>query len=60
MLEVIIISIAVVAIAFLAIGIKMFLKKGGEFEKKCSTIDPKTGKPIGCTCQKEKNSCENN
>lgn len=38
------------AIVFVALGIKMFVKKDGEFKKQCSTIDPNTGKNLGCTC----------
>ncbi len=30
--------------------VKMFFKKDGEFKKQCSTIDPKTGQPLGCSC----------
>jgi len=29
------------------------LKKGGEFKKQCSTVDPLTGERIGCTCGKK-------
>jgi len=38
------------AIVFAALGIKMFIKKDGEFKKQCSTIDPDTGKNLGCSC----------
>ena len=38
------------AIVFAALGIKMFIKKDGEFKKQCSTVDPQTGKNLGCTC----------
>ena len=37
-------------ISFCFIGIKMFLKKGGEFKKQCSSVDPLTGERIGCSC----------
>jgi len=43
-------SFVLVAIAVAAIAIKMLVKKDGEFKKACSSVDPKTGKAIGCTC----------
>lgn len=39
------------AIVFAALGIKMFIKKDGEFKKQCSTVDPHTGKNLGCSCE---------
>ena len=61
MLKVVIITIVLLAIAFIAIGIKMFVKKGGEFKESCSSIDPDTGQRIGCTCGKAESGavCEN-
>ena len=61
MLKVLLITIVLLAIAVSAIGIKMFVKKGGEFKKSCSTIDPDTGERIGCSCGKAESgaSCEN-
>ena len=61
MLKVLIITIVLLAIAIAAIGIKMFVKKGGEFKKSCSSIDPNTGERIGCTCRKAESGevCEN-
>lgn len=50
MLKVILLSIGLVALAIAAIAIKMFVKKDGEFKKSCSSVDPATGKRIGCTC----------
>ena len=49
-LKILIITVIFTGIAFAAIAVKMFLKKGGEFKKQCSTVDPATGKRIGCTC----------
>ncbi|MCD4773940.1 MAG: hypothetical protein K8R41_11220 [Bacteroidales bacterium] len=49
-LKIMLITVVLIAIAFAAIGIKMFLKKGGKFEKQCSTVNPKTGKRLGCSC----------
>lgn len=50
--------ILIIALSFAGIGIKMFLKKDGKFEKKCGSTDPKTGEKIGCSCKKEE-SCNN-
>lgn len=32
-------------------AIKMFFKKDGEFKKQCSSVDPQTGKKLGCSCE---------
>jgi len=48
-----IITFSLLLISFIFIGIKMFVKKGGEFKKQCSTVDPMTGERLGCTCQKK-------
>lgn len=50
MWKLLLLSIILIGIAVAAIAIKMFVKKEGEFKKACSSVDPKTGKPIGCTC----------
>lgn len=50
MWKVILLSVVLVAIAIAAMAIKMFIKKDGEFKKSCSSIDPATGNPLGCTC----------
>ena len=59
--KLIIISVILIAIALVGIAIKMFAKKDGEFKKACSSVDPKTGKRLGCTCGAEDGgeSCEN-
>ncbi len=49
-LKLLIITAVLLGIAFAAIAIKMFVKKDGEFKKQCSTVDPHTGKNLGCTC----------
>ena len=53
-------SLLMIAIAFSAIGIKMFLVKGGQFTKQCSTVDTGNTK-IGCTCgaKDPEERCEN-
>ncbi len=50
-LKLLLITIVLMAVAFLALGIKMFIKKDGEFKKQCSTVDPHTGKNLGCSCE---------
>lgn len=60
-LKLLLLSIVVMAIAFAGFAIKMFFKKDGEFKKQCSTIDPHTGKNLGCTCSgsHDDGSCNN-
>ena len=61
-LKILIVTIVLLALAISGIAIKMFLKKGGEFKKQCSSVDPETGDRFGCTCGKAKGgeTCENN
>ncbi len=61
---VILLAIVLVAIAFVGIAIKMFFIKGAEFKKTCgSSVDPKTGKPMACSCSSktegEVSQCDN-
>ncbi|MCK9162962.1 MAG: hypothetical protein WCR29_05510 [Bacteroidales bacterium] len=60
-ITVFIITFALLLISFAFIGIKMFVKKGGEFKKQCSTVDPLTGERHGCTCQSNvvNHECDN-
>lgn len=58
-LKLLVITVALLAIAFAFIGIKMFVKKDGKFTKQCSSIDPETGERFGCTCGKQTAACEN-
>ena len=59
MLKVIYLSIILVAIAVLALAVKMFFKKGGMFTKSCSSIDAK-GNKVPCTCKDSgPEKCEN-
>jgi len=60
-MKVFILAFILIGIAFAAIGIKMFLIKGGAFVKQCSTIDTGTNKNIGCTCGEKspEDRCEN-
>ncbi len=50
MIKLLVITIILLALAFIGIGIKMLLKKGGQFEKHCSSVDPKTGNHLACSC----------
>jgi len=60
-LKILIISVVLIGLAIAGIAIKMFLKKGGEFKKQCSSVDPETGERFGCTCGKADGgeACEN-
>lgn len=58
--KLLLVSFTLIALAVAGIAIKMFLKKGGEFKKQCSSVDAQTGQRIGCTCGGESNgNCEN-
>jgi len=50
-LKLLLITVVLVAIALAGIAIKMFLVKGGEFKKQCSSVDPTTGQRLGCSCE---------
>ncbi len=50
-LKLLLLTIGLLAIAFAGFAIKMFFKKDGEFKKQCSTVDPQTGKNLGCSCE---------
>ncbi len=60
-MQLFLISIALIGIAFAAIGIKMFLLPDGQFVKQCSTVDSGPLKNIGCSCgeQSPEDRCEN-
>ena len=49
-LKVLLISIIIIGAGFAGIAIKMFFKKNYTFKKQCSTVDPRTGKRMGCAC----------
>lgn len=61
-LIVILATIILLGLAIAGIAIKMFVKKGGEFKKQCSSVDPDTGERFGCSCGKAETGevCENN
>jgi len=50
-LKLLLLTIGLLAFAFAGFAIKMFFKKDGEFKKQCSTVDPHTGKNLGCSCE---------
>lgn len=51
MLKVILLAIILIGLAVAGIAVKMFFKKDYVFEKKCSTVNPRTGERIeGCGC----------
>ena len=50
LLNVFIVSILLIGLAFAGFAIKILLTKNGEFKKSCSSIDPATGDPYGCSC----------
>lgn len=54
------IVIVLIALAIGGIAIKMFVKPKYTFTKTCgSSFDPKTGKPMACSCQaNEKEACD--
>jgi len=60
MLQVLLITIVLVGLAVAGIAIKMFFKKGAEFQKSCGSVDPSSGQRVACTCGKpEEERCEN-
>jgi hypothetical protein len=50
LLNVFIIAIIFIGIAFAGFAIKILLQKNGEFKKSCASIDPVTGERYGCSC----------
>jgi hypothetical protein len=60
MLELLLITIVLLGLAIAGIAIKMFVKKGGEFQKSCGSVDPDTGQRTTCSCGKKSDeTCEN-
>lgn len=50
-LKLFLVTVGLLAIAFAGFAIKMFVKKDGEFKKQCSTVDPNSGRNMGCSCE---------
>ena len=57
-LKILLLTAILMGLAFAGFAVKMFFKKDGEFKKQCSSVNPKTGKAIGCVCGGE-GSCQN-
>jgi len=49
-IKLLLLTIIILAIAFVRLRPLKCYKKDGEFKKQCSTVDPHTGKNLGCTC----------
>lgn len=59
-LKILLLTAILMGLAFAGFAVKMFFKKDGEFKKQCSSVNPKTGKAIGCVCGGEGDgSCQN-
>lgn len=52
MLLLLIASLVAVSLMMLGLGIKILVKKHGEFKRHCSSMDPYTGERGGCVCGK--------
>ncbi len=50
LLNILIVSIVLVGLAFAGFAIKILLTKNGEFKKSCSSVNPGTGERFGCSC----------
>lgn len=50
LLQVLLISIVLIGLAFAGFAIKILFKKNGEFKKSCASMDPVTGERYGCSC----------
>jgi len=60
MLKLILVAIVLLSIAFAGFAVKMFFLKDAEFRKSCSSIDSKSGQPMGCSCGSDESAtCDN-
>ncbi|MDO9511129.1 MAG: hypothetical protein Q7J34_05185 [Bacteroidales bacterium] len=50
MIKLMILSIALLSVALIFIGIKMFVQKDGQFSKSCASIDTEDGQRSDCVC----------
>lgn len=46
-------ALAIVALSFAGIAVKIIVKKNGEFKRHCSSVDPYTGQRSGCVCARK-------
>ena len=53
-------AIAIVTFAFAALGIKIIVRRNGQFKRPCSSTDPYTGQRHGCLCHNNVPSCKKN
>ncbi|HOW31205.1 MAG TPA: hypothetical protein PLP88_06545 [Bacteroidales bacterium] len=60
MLKLILVATILIGIAFAGIAIRMFFIRDGQFRKSCSSVDPKTGKAMDCSCGGSADSTCNN
>ncbi|MBP5326373.1 MAG: hypothetical protein J6Y98_00500 [Bacteroidales bacterium] len=51
---------SIVALCFAGLGIKIIVRKKGEFKRHCSSMDPYTGESSGCLCANKIESACNN
>ncbi len=59
MIQIIIITAVLLALAVAGFAIKMFFFKNAEFKKTCGSVDP-SGKPVPCTCgTNTEETCDN-
>jgi len=61
LLQVFLIAIALLGLAFAGFAIKMLFIKGAQFKKQCASVDPLTGDKMACGCGEGGGgeSCEN-
>lgn len=56
---VLIVAFAVLLLCVAGLGIKILVRRNGEFKRHCSGYDPYTGKQNGCACAHSQNrNCE--
>ena len=53
-MQLFLITLALLTLAVAGIAIKMFVRKNGEFKKKCASIEFESGEKIGCVCDSER------
>ena len=51
MIAVLLISLLLLLLSLLGLGIKVLLKKNGQFKRHCASRDPFTGESPGCQCE---------
>ncbi len=47
---ILLVSVVILLICLALIGIKILVKKNGEFKRQCASIDPYTGERTHCFC----------